>query len=140
MTAPTVVTGDFVPAGPQRGPRPATVTIGAAFQAAAVVVFLLLIAAAWLTRAQYDGFADEAARLVSTRPGELEAEHDSNLTMAIVISVLVALPALWFGATLWPLFRGANVARILAAIGAFTIPGLGLLMVIGSCVSGMFLL
>ncbi|MEV6965505.1 hypothetical protein AB0M47_10340 [Hamadaea sp. NPDC051192] len=140
MTAPTAVTGDFLPTVPQRGPRPATVTIGAAFQAAAVVVFLLLIAAAWIARAQYDGYADEAARLVSARPGELDAEHSSNLTMAIAISVLAGLPALWFAATLWPLFRGANVARILAAIGAFAIPALGLLMVIGSCLSGMFLL
>ncbi|MCP2325973.1 hypothetical protein HDA40_004480 [Hamadaea flava] len=32
------------------------------------------------------------------------------------------------------------MARILAAIGAFAIPGLGLLMIIGSCLSGMFLL
>ncbi|MCP2325972.1 hypothetical protein HDA40_004479 [Hamadaea flava] len=106
MTAPAAVTGDFLPTVSQRGPRPATVTIGAAFQAASVVVFLLLIAAAWIARAQYDAYADEAARLVSTRPGELDAEHSSNLAMAIAISVLAGLPAGWFAATLWPLFRG----------------------------------
>ncbi|NUR74582.1 MAG: hypothetical protein HOU81_27545 [Hamadaea sp.] len=139
MTAPAAITGDFVPAGPARGPRPATVTIGAAFQAVAVVLLLALIALAWISRAQYDGFADEAARLVSARPDELAAEHTSNLIMAVVVSVLAGVPALWFGSTLWPLFRGANVARILAAVGAFAIPGLGILLVIGSCVSGMFL-
>jgi hypothetical protein len=44
---------------------------------------------------------------------------------------------LWFAATVWPMLRGSHVARILAAIGAFGIPGLGLLMVIGSCVTGL---
>jgi len=140
MTTPAAVTGDFAVASPERGPRPATVTIGAAFQAAAVLLLLVLIGLAWLARAQYDGFADEAARLVSTKPGELADEHQSNLTMAIVLTVLALIAAAWFGATLWPLFRGANVARILSAIGAFAIPGLGLLMILGSCLSGAFLL
>jgi len=132
------VSGDFTVAAPERGPRPATVTIAAAFQATAVLMLLAAVAFAWLARAQYDGFADRAAELVRVSPGELDSEHTANLVMAIVFTVLAGAGAIWFGVTLRPLLRGSNVARIVAAIGAFGVPGVGLVLTIGSCVSGLF--
>ena len=129
----------FGGATPQRGPRPATVTTAAFLQGAAVVMLLAIVALAWFARAQNDGWAEQAASLVPTKPGELEGERSANLVIAIVGSVLAGIPALWLAATLWPMLRGANVARILAAVAAFGIPGLGLLMTIGSCLSGALL-
>lgn len=135
----TPVTEVGVPAA-QRGPRPATVLVAVILQCAAIALLLAIVALAWFARAQQDGYADEAARLTGPAPGVLAAEHSSNLAMAAVISVLAGLPALWFAATVWPMLRGSNVARILAAIGAFGIPGLGLLMTLGSCLTGFLFL
>jgi hypothetical protein len=121
----------------RRGSRPATVVTAVLLAGAAAVLLVALVALAWFARAYQDGLADEAARLVVAQPGELAAEHSTNLTMAIVVSVMGGLPALWLAATLWPMLRGSNVARILAAIAAFGIPGLGLLMALGSCLTGL---
>jgi hypothetical protein len=119
-----------------RGPRPATVVVAGVLQIVAVVFLLGLVAIAWFARAQHDGWAAEAARLATPGPGELEAEYAGNLVMAIAVSVVAGGAALWLGATVWPLLRGSNVARILAAVAAFGIAGLSVLAAVGSFLLG----
>lgn len=123
-----------------RAPRPATVLVAGVLQIVAVVFLLGLVVLAWFARAQYDGWATQAARLVSAEPGEVQAEYTSNLVMAVFVSVLAGGAAIWLGATVWPLLRGSNVARILAAIAAFGIAGLGVLMTAGSVLLGFVFL
>jgi uncharacterized membrane protein YidH (DUF202 family) len=137
-----MVTPVYEPGAPaqQRGPRPATVATAGVLQIAAVVLLLAGVVLSWFARAQYDRWADEAASMVRAAPGELNAEYGSNLVMAVAVSVLAGLPTLWLAATLWPMLRGSKIARIFAAVAAFGVPGLGLLMVIGSCATGFLFL
>ncbi|WP_155388737.1 hypothetical protein [Catellatospora paridis] len=102
-----------------RGPRPATATVAVWLQGAAVLLCGLLIGLAWLAHLHMTELIDEAARLApGTAPAVVAAERDADLVATIVMTVVLGLMTAWFGATLVPLWRGANVGRIMSLVGA----------------------
>ncbi|BCJ71875.1 hypothetical protein CS0771_14190 [Catellatospora sp. IY07-71] len=116
MTTPVII---YAQPDPQAGPRPATVTVAVWLQSAVVLLAASLIPAIWYMHARWTRLIDEA---LLTTPGADQdiaaAERDSSLYAAIAMTVVAALVVLWFGGTLPPLWRGSNLARVLAAVGS----------------------
>lgn len=137
MTTPFISPVDVAAA--DRGPRPATVTVAAAFQAAAVALLLTVLGLAWAAYAQYDGWIDEAAAATHASAADISGERTSNLVGTIIASVIVLLMVVWFAVLLRPMLRGSNVGRVLSVVGAFALPGLALVGTLLSCVFGALL-
>ncbi|MGC4849289.1 hypothetical protein ACLQ3F_18760 [Micromonospora sp. DT15] len=119
-----------------RPPRPATVTIAFWLQLAVVLVLLGLTALTVAEAVRFDGQIDRAVRLVpDADPDEVAGERQGNVAMTLILGVPAVLLAVWFAATAVPVWRGANVARILV----FVASGAQLLVCFGQCCSGGFL-
>ncbi len=122
MTTPVIV---HAQPDPQAGPRPATVAVAGWLQAAVVLLAASLIPGVWYMHARWTRLIDEAARTTpGADPDIVAVERDSSLYAAIAMTVVAGLVVLWFGATLRPLWRGSNLARVLSAVGSGLI-GLG---------------
>jgi hypothetical protein len=132
------VVSPIAPATPEREPRPATVTVAAAFQAVCVVLTLGVIALNWASYLQYDGWITEAAAATRAADSDVAMERSSNLVETIVVTAVSVLVAVWFAATLWPMLRRHNVARVLSVVGAFLLPGAAVGLMLLSCLFGAF--
>ncbi|MEW2142909.1 hypothetical protein AB0869_08850 [Micromonospora vinacea] len=124
------------PAAAPRPPRPATVTIAVWLQLAVVLVLLGLAALTVAQAVHFDGQIDRAVRLVpDADPNEVTGERQGNVAMALIFGVPAVLLAVWLAATVVPVRRGGNVARILV----FVASGAQLLVCSAQCCSGGFL-
>lgn len=138
-------TATAVPTDPapvtERGPRPATATVAAALQLGIVLLALGLIAAAWIGYISHDEMIDRAVKLVPEADPEVVAsERSSNRFGSVMASVLSSGIALWFGATLWPVWRGSNLARVVTAVGAGMQTAVAVLISCGGGVFGLMFL
>ncbi|MEU4552809.1 hypothetical protein [Micromonospora violae] len=123
------------PATAPRPPRPVTVTIAFWLQLAVVLVLLGLAALTVVQAVHFDGQIDRAVRLVpDADPAEVTGERQGNIAMALILGVPAVLLAVWLAATVVPVRRGANVARILV----FVASGAQLLVCFTQCCSGAF--
>ncbi|MDI1461310.1 hypothetical protein QEZ54_10055 [Catellatospora sp. KI3] len=121
-----------------RGPRPATVAVAVPLQGVAVLFSLLLTAVAWATHLHWLDLIDQARREVpGADPAAVAGERAWDQGMTIVATVLLGLTALWFGATLLPMWRGSPFSeRLFELSGSDTHwtdlagPTLGLLLVL----------
>ncbi|RAO17328.1 hypothetical protein [Micromonospora noduli] len=124
------------PATAPRPPRPATVTIAFWLQLAVVLVLLGLAALTVAQAVHFDGQIDRAVRLVpDADPDEVTGERQGNVATALIFGVPAVLLAVWLAATVVPVRRGGNVARILV----FVASGAQLLVCFAQCCSGGFL-
>lgn len=121
---------------PERGPRPATAAVAAVLQLLIVLLALGLVAVAWVGYTSYDQLIDRAVELVpEADPDAVASERGGNRFGSTMASVMFGGIALWFGATLWPAWRGSNIARIMTAVGAGMQSAIALLI---SCGGGFF--
>ncbi|MEH0928739.1 hypothetical protein [Micromonospora sp. CPCC 205558] len=124
------------PATAPRPPRPVTVTIAFWLQLAVVLVLLGLAALTVVQAVHFDGQIDRAVRLVpDADPDEVTGERRGNIATALILGVPAVLLAIWLAATVVPVRRGANVARILV----FVASGAQLLVCFAQCCSGAFI-
>lgn len=126
---------------PDRGPRPATAIVAVLLQLLIVLLAAALVAVAWIGYGNHDQLIDRAAELVpAADPAVVATERDNNLFGAVMLSAVFGLITLWFGATLWPAWRGSNVARVLATVGAGMQTAVAVLFVCGGGLLGLLFL
>ncbi|MFC4016735.1 hypothetical protein ACFOW4_02085 [Micromonospora sp. GCM10011542] len=124
------------PAALVRPPRPTIVTVAFWLQLTAVLLLLALIGLVVAEAVHFDGQISRAARLVpDADPAEVRGERQSNVAMTLVLGVPALLLAGWLAVTARPVLRGGNTARILV----FVAGGAQLLICLGQCCSGGFL-
>jgi hypothetical protein len=143
MTAPVAPFSQLSPAA-SGGPRPATVTVAAWLQGAAVLLGFLLIIVAWSAHMHWLDLIDQASQSVGADPAAVAAERGSDLTGTVVATVLLGLAVLWFGGTLVPMWRGSNVARIVSLVGSGLVGLAGFVLIfcgfgLGFLFAGLFL-
>jgi hypothetical protein len=95
-------------------------------QFGAVVVLLGLAGLVASYAVHFDHVISEVAARFPGASDEVGSERTGNLVSALVLGIPVLLLAIWYGATLMPVWRGSNVARILVfvAAGGMTLLGL----------------
>ena len=124
-------------AAPVRPARPAIVTVAFWLQLAAAAVLLVLIGLVVVEAVRYDGQIDRAVQMVpDADPMEISDERSGNVFGALFIGVPALLLAAWLAATLLPLRRGSNTARILVFVAA----GAQLLLYLGQGCMGTLLI
>jgi hypothetical protein len=110
------------PGQPQRSvprpPRPGTVRAAVYLQVGVVVLLLATLAAVAVMTVLWNDIITQAARNTSADPQIVSGERFGSVSMAVVLGGFSLGLALWFGILAVPLWRGANTARILTAVGA----------------------
>ncbi|SBT50179.1 hypothetical protein [Micromonospora auratinigra] len=121
-------------AAPARVTRPRAVDVAYWLQLATVAVLLVVVALVVVQAVRYDARIDDVLRQVpDADPAEVSDERGGNIFTTVVIGLPALLLAGWLGATVVPLRRGSNVARILVFVAA----GGQLLLCLGQVCTGL---
>jgi hypothetical protein len=118
------------PAPAPRPPRPGTVRAAVFVQLGVAVLLVVAMLAVVVAAVQYNDLITQAARNISADRDIVDEERFGSIFVAVVLGGACLAIALWFGSLTIGLWRGANVARVLTAVGA------GVPLLCGLCQAG----
>jgi hypothetical protein len=111
--------------------RPVQVRVAVWLQVCAVVLLLGLAGLLVAYAVHYDRVISDVAARFPGKEDLVRGERDSNVAAVLVFGIPAVLMALWYAATLVPVWRGSGVGRILVFVGGGGLALLGFGQVCG---------
>ncbi|MGI5241063.1 hypothetical protein [Dactylosporangium sp. CA-139066] len=114
-----------------RPDRPVQVRVALWLQLAAIVLLLGLAGLVAAYAVHYNDVITEVAARYPDEADTVSSERTGNVASALLVGIPALILAVWYAATLRPLWRGSNVARILVFVAGGGLVLMGLSQVCG---------